>query len=140
MKIRIDKLKIIDGKKLIVNIENIEFEISTKEIQEMNEHENKKSEEYIPSALRSKPKILSYTFRNPKSWSGKGATEICIGDEVEVMCSEDCFTNADTIKYDEKISGKTFVISAIEAHNNKVLLSNAFYVHPTWLKFIARKK
>lgn len=138
MKIKADKLRIEKGGNAI-ELANVELNISPKEIFEMNEFENKKSAIHIPSALREY-KRLSYTFIKPKSWSGKGAAEICVGDEVQIMCSEDCVTNADTIKYDEKISGLKCHVSRIDSWNNKILLSNCFYVHPTWLKLISRKK
>lgn len=139
MKIKIDKIRII-GKIENIELNNIQFEISTNEILQMNEFENKKNvERKIPD-----PPIL------PKSFFRYVNMPLTMqeGDLIEILPSDDCVTNGDTIKYDERISGCTARIQTIFLTDNKIKIKSTsenkyksfnVNVHPTWVKLILRK-
>lgn len=58
---------------------------------------------------------------------------------VEILPSEFCVTNTDTIKYDEIVSGKICIVKEILESENKVKVKlnedeREIFVHKHWLK------
>lgn len=136
MKIKIDRIEIIGGQ-VKFNIKSVDLEISTKEISEMNEFEDKKIEMIKPI----KRNILYYTHDIDKVEIGNeiGKIEIKKGDMVEILPSENCVTNADTINYDEVVSGAKGIVLEVYPLDNKIKFSRGYNVQASWLKFISRK-
>lgn len=67
---------------------------------------------------------------------------ILIDDEIEIISSEFCVTNADTIKYDEKISAQKGIVKGIDLLKKEVLVeidNQKIIVHSHWLTFLSRK-
>lgn len=68
--------------------------------------------------------------------------EMEIDDTIKILPSENCVTNSDTIKYDERIDSTCGLIKSIHYDENEIVISahdgNRLRVHPTWLKLIKK--
>lgn len=138
--IKVKELKVVLNNKEILSVQDGEFEgdITVDDFKEMVNVELAKSKTTAPP-IRPVPKRAYYP-----------GTLVCItnGDIVVIRESEFCVTNTDTIKYDEKVSGKIASVLKVYELENKIevqlglsaddLSKLKVFVHAHWLEFKSR--
>lgn len=143
MKIKAETAKLsIEGN--LVDLKNVEIEMSLEEIREMNIHNGEVSQT-IPTSFdfKKRDKVTHYYSSTLE--------KIKIDDIVRILPSENCVSNSDIIKYDEKIDGKTCIVTDIE-HGHGIgvrelkgtkkpaVISLSFRVESSWLEKLERNK
>lgn len=132
---------ILRGFSLHLNIDEIEVSID-----HLSELENKISSEVGKKFCEEiKSKLSSF---NPIYYTGT-IEPIKNGDNIVVLPSENCVTNTDKLKYDERIDGITAKVVNVFAEENKVSirieelhgntilrLGQTVVVHGHWIKKI----
>lgn len=124
----------LKGKKLVVHADDLhleceefEMEMGLEEIKEMNKH-NARSDYSMPPLFKGIKELY---------YSGT-LTPIKVEDQVVILSSENCNTNADTIKYDERIDGLKCTVLAVNRLQKTVAVlsekqDRRFDVMASWL-------
>lgn len=128
MKVKIKNLQVTSDC-VNIDIKDSEIDVSEKEI---NLFISKVCKEGVINYHRDK-KFLTY-IDSPKAI-------IDAGDLVEILPSENCVVNTDTIRYDESIDGKKAIVISTMPPVNRVLVEISgtpvqILVHSHWLKYI----
>ena len=146
MKVKIAKITAKISETENFDCEGIELELTEKDIAEFSKlklEEMKQAIEHNIPIYREDYLSRGKKAKNKFVYSD-GIIEIEIGDIARILPAENCISNGDTIKYDERIDGLSVEVIGIDYKNMEIKVRSIkmvghglgpFKVHPHWLKY-----